>query len=100
MNIVRQKRKKRKKHDLHKVKLSYMQDKNDKPTAKEESLVVLDIPIQDQSLGSVTGNVEEAPVIATPSVADLLKRAKRKMKVKLPKKFKKKDDGDKVIVIC
>ena len=87
------KKEKRKKHDFHSVKLSYMQNKNDKPTAKEESLVGLNIPVQDQSLGSVTGNVEEAEVIAAPSVADLLKRVKSKLKVKLPKKHKKKKDG-------
>jgi len=88
------KKEKRKKHDLHNFKLSYMQNKNDKPTAKEESMVGLDIPVQDQSLGSVTGNVEEAQVIEAPSVADLLNRVKSKLKVKLPKKHKKKDDDD------
>ena len=88
------KKEKRKKHDLHNVKLSYMQNKNDNPTAKEESLIGLDIPVQDQSLSSVTGNVEEAQIIATPSVADLLNRVKSKLKVKLPKKHKKKDDHD------
>jgi hypothetical protein len=88
------KKEKRKKHDIHNVKLSYMQNKNDKPTAKEESLIGLDILVQDQSLGSVTCNVEEAQVIAAPSVADLLNRVKSKLKVKLPKKHKKKDDHD------
>jgi len=90
------KKEKRKKHDLHNVKLSYAQNKNDKPTVKEESLVDRDIPVQDQSLGCVTGNVEEAQAIATPSVADLLNRVKSKLKVKPPKKHKKKDDHDEI----
>ena len=85
---------KRKKRDLYNVNLSFTQYKNDKPTAKEESLVGLGIPVQDQSLGCVTGNVEEAQVIAFPSVADLLNRVKSKLKVKPPKKHKKKDDHD------
>ena len=88
------KKEKRKKRNLHNVKLSYVQNKNDKPTANEESLVGLDIPVQDQSLGSVTGNVEEAQVIAYPSVVDLLNKVKSKLKVKLSKKHKKKDDHD------
>jgi len=86
------KKEKRKKRNLHNVKLSYIQNKNDKPTAKKESVVGLDIPVQDQSLGCVTGKVEEA--IAAPNVADLLKRVKSKLEVKLPKKHKKKDDHD------
>jgi hypothetical protein len=80
------KKEKRKKHNLHNVKLSYAQNKNDKPTVKEKSLIDRDIPVQDQSLGCVTGNVEEDQVIAAPSVPDLLNRAKSKVKVKPPKK--------------
>jgi len=74
--------------------VSYAQNEKHKPTAIEESLVDRDIPVQDQSLGRVTGNVEEAQAIAAPSVADLLNRGKRKLKVKPPKKHKKKDDHD------
>ena len=84
------KKEKRKKRDLHNVKLSYMQNKNGKPTVKEESLVGPGISVHNQSVGTVTGNVEEAQVIAAPSVADLLKEAKRKLKIRLPKKHKKK----------
>jgi len=65
-----------------------MQNKNGRPTVKEESLVGPDISVHNQSLGTVTGNVEEAQVIAAPSVADSLKGTKRKLKVRLPKKHK------------
>jgi hypothetical protein len=88
------KKEKRKKHNLHNVKLSYAQNKNDKPTLKEKSLIDCDIPVQDQSLGCVTSNVEEGQVIAAPSVPDLLNRMMSKLKVKSPKKHKKKDDHD------
>jgi len=88
------KKKKMNKRNLYNVNLSYIQNKNEKPTAKEESVVGLDIPVQDQSLGSVTDNVEEAGVIAAPSVADLLNRVKSKLKVKLPKKHKKEDHDE------
>jgi len=88
------KKEKRKKRDLYNVKLSYAQNKNDKPTVKEDSLVDCDIPVQYQSLGCVTCNVEEAQVIAAPSVAGLLNRVKSKQKGKPPKKHKKKDDHD------
>ena len=88
------KKEKRNKRDLHNVKLSYAQNKNDKPTVREESLVDRDIPVQDQSLGCVTGTVEEAQVIAAPCVADLLNRIKSKLKVKPPKKHKKKKEHD------
>jgi hypothetical protein len=88
------KKEKRKKRDLHNVKLSYMKNKNGKPTVKEESLVGPDISVHNQSVGTVTGNVEEAQVIAAPSVADLLKEAKRKLKIRLPKKHKKNDHDE------
>jgi hypothetical protein len=74
--------------------ISGIQSESDKPTAKEESLVGHDIPVKGQSLGSVTDNVDEAQVIAAPSIADLLNKVKSKLKVKRPKKHKKNDDWD------
>lgn len=73
--------------------LSDIRNESDKLAAKGQSLVGHYMPVRDQSLGSITGNVDEAQVIATPSVADLLNSLKSKLKVKLPKKHKK-DDCD------
>jgi hypothetical protein len=89
---------KRKKCESHSQEPHNIQRKTSIPLCLEKSPVINTLATNSSiDVHLHTGNADEDQVIAVPSVADLLNRVKSKLKVKLPKKRKKKEELNKTL---